>query len=328
MKRIGILTAGGDTPALNATIYGAVIRANQRTRRGVRLHQGLQQPAQPARAARPPQSAVHARSPSSTRRCGGTILGASRDYVDADDTATIAADRRPARAGCRIDGLICVGGDGTLNGMQALSRPPADRARPQDDRQRPRPELPQRAGRVDPRAVRRTPPGYRYARMPLADAVRPRPDGQLRDARLRHGRVRLGQRRRSASAPRPRAIAASPSSRSWAGTPATSPWAPPTASPTSILVPEHPAQRRPPGRARPGDLRPAEARRDRLRRGDRRRARAGAGRRDGARPTRPATRSSPAPPRPCGRSLIDRLGDTYFTSKRRNESARGGHLHP
>ena len=28
MKRIGILTAGGDTPALNATIYGAVERAN------------------------------------------------------------------------------------------------------------------------------------------------------------------------------------------------------------------------------------------------------------------------------------------------------------
>jgi hypothetical protein len=28
MKRIGILTAGGDTPALNATLYGAVRRAN------------------------------------------------------------------------------------------------------------------------------------------------------------------------------------------------------------------------------------------------------------------------------------------------------------
>ncbi len=29
MKRIGILTAGGDTPALNSTIFGAVTRANQ-----------------------------------------------------------------------------------------------------------------------------------------------------------------------------------------------------------------------------------------------------------------------------------------------------------
>src|SRR6202163_4438271 len=30
MKRIGILTAGGDTPALNASLHGAVVRANQR----------------------------------------------------------------------------------------------------------------------------------------------------------------------------------------------------------------------------------------------------------------------------------------------------------
>jgi hypothetical protein len=29
VKRIGILTAGGDTPALNATIQGAVTRANE-----------------------------------------------------------------------------------------------------------------------------------------------------------------------------------------------------------------------------------------------------------------------------------------------------------
>ena len=29
MKRIGILTAGGDTPALNATIFGAVTQANE-----------------------------------------------------------------------------------------------------------------------------------------------------------------------------------------------------------------------------------------------------------------------------------------------------------
>ena len=29
MKRLAILTAGGDTPALNAVIHGAVVRANQ-----------------------------------------------------------------------------------------------------------------------------------------------------------------------------------------------------------------------------------------------------------------------------------------------------------
>ena len=50
---------------------------------------------------------------------GGTILGASRDYVDADDTATIAqVAERLGRL--KVEGLVCVGGDGTLNGMQPL----------------------------------------------------------------------------------------------------------------------------------------------------------------------------------------------------------------
>ena len=30
MNRIGLLTAGGDTPALNATIHGVVTRASER----------------------------------------------------------------------------------------------------------------------------------------------------------------------------------------------------------------------------------------------------------------------------------------------------------
>ncbi len=53
---------------------------------------------------------------------GGTILGASRDYVDADEQRRIAemADRLQR---LQIEGLICIGGDGTLNGMQALCEP-------------------------------------------------------------------------------------------------------------------------------------------------------------------------------------------------------------
>jgi 6-phosphofructokinase 1 len=51
---------------------------------------------------------------------GGSVLGASRDYVNGDDTETIArvADRLER---LQIEGLICVGGDGTINGMQPLS---------------------------------------------------------------------------------------------------------------------------------------------------------------------------------------------------------------
>ncbi len=51
---------------------------------------------------------------------GGTILGASRDYVDANDTENIARVAERLNK-LKVDGLICIGGDGTINGMQPLS---------------------------------------------------------------------------------------------------------------------------------------------------------------------------------------------------------------
>ena len=141
--RIGILTAGGDTPALNATLYGAVTRANQRQIEVFGFIKGSA--AYSIRVCRtfilnPLFTTIPELDP--TR--GGTILGASRDYVDGDDADAVAmvADRFQQ---LKLDGLICVGGDGTLNGMQALSDILADRARTENDRQRPWHELRQRA---------------------------------------------------------------------------------------------------------------------------------------------------------------------------------------
>src|SRR5262249_3562010 len=51
---------------------------------------------------------------------GGTLIGASRDYVDASDTLAIGQIVERLQR-LHIEGLICIGGDGTLNGMQALS---------------------------------------------------------------------------------------------------------------------------------------------------------------------------------------------------------------
>jgi 6-phosphofructokinase 1 len=120
MKRIGILTAGGDTPALNATIEGAVQRANQfrvEVFGIIKGFSGLLNPQVPHVHLNPLFQSI----PELDATRGGTILGASRDYVDAADTETIArvAERLER---LRVDGLICVGGDGTLNGMQPLSR--------------------------------------------------------------------------------------------------------------------------------------------------------------------------------------------------------------
>ena len=63
MKRIGILTAGGDTPALNATIKGAVVRANQR-RVTVRCQVAPEQPhpVRPRRATGPRTRGTAART--------------------------------------------------------------------------------------------------------------------------------------------------------------------------------------------------------------------------------------------------------------------------
>lgn len=120
MRRIGILTAGGDTPALNATIYGAVVRANALR---IELYgiikgfSGLLNPQVPHLHLNPLFSTIPELHPC----LGGTLLGASRDYINPDDKENIDAVASRMEK-LKIDGLICIGGDGTINGMQPLSQ--------------------------------------------------------------------------------------------------------------------------------------------------------------------------------------------------------------
>jgi 6-phosphofructokinase len=118
MKRIGILTAGGDTPALNATIVGAVHRANQfrvEVFGIIKGFSGLLNPEVPHVHLNPLFQGI----PELDETRGGTLLGASRDYVDSDDVENLTRVTDRLRK-LQIDGLVCIGGDGTLNGMQAL----------------------------------------------------------------------------------------------------------------------------------------------------------------------------------------------------------------
>src|SRR5687768_16859337 len=81
MKRIAILTAGGDTPALNATIHGAVIRANTLRIEIFGLIKGfncLFNPRVPHAHLNPLFQEVPELDPTK----GGTLIGSSRDYVD------------------------------------------------------------------------------------------------------------------------------------------------------------------------------------------------------------------------------------------------------
>ncbi|GIX04214.1 MAG: ATP-dependent 6-phosphofructokinase 2 [Planctomycetaceae bacterium] len=119
MKRIGILTAGGDTPALNATIYGAVERANAlriEVYGLIRGFAGILDPRLPHVRLNPLFSTIPELDPCR----GGTLLGASRTYINPEQT-DVHAEIVPRLKRLGIDGLLCIGGDGTLNGMQALS---------------------------------------------------------------------------------------------------------------------------------------------------------------------------------------------------------------
>lgn len=119
MKRIGILTAGGDTPALNATIHGAVVRANQLRIEVFGFIKGFNSLFNP-RAPHVHLNPLFREIPELDPTKGGTLLGSSRDYVDENDAPTLQAIHdRMGRL--KIEGLLCIGGDGTLCGLQPLA---------------------------------------------------------------------------------------------------------------------------------------------------------------------------------------------------------------
>jgi 6-phosphofructokinase 1 len=119
MKRIGILTTGGDTPALNATIHGAVQRANQLRIEVYGLMKGfncLFNPRMPHVRLNPLFTSI----PELDETLGGTIIGASRDFVDSKDRETLDLMYERLKR-LNIDGVVCIGGDGSLNGLQPLA---------------------------------------------------------------------------------------------------------------------------------------------------------------------------------------------------------------
>src|SRR5579863_897813 len=119
MKRIGILTAGGDTPALNATIHGAVARANQLHIEIYGFIKGfncLFNPRVPHVHLNPLFQEIPELDPTK----GGSLIGSSRDYVDPENKGELEVITARLRQ-LGIEGLICIGGDGTLNGLQPLA---------------------------------------------------------------------------------------------------------------------------------------------------------------------------------------------------------------
>ena len=114
IKTIGILTSGGDAPGMNAAIRAVVRKAitNGVNVTGIkRGYQGL---------LNEEIVDMQARSVSDIIQRGGTILGTAR----CQEFKTEAGQQKGADI-CRkhgIDGLVVIGGDGSYQGAQALSR--------------------------------------------------------------------------------------------------------------------------------------------------------------------------------------------------------------
>ena len=111
--RIGILTAGGDCPGLNAVIRGVVARAGQHGVEVVGVLEGWDGLME-GRFRPLDRDAVRG-----ILQRGGTILGTSRrdPYVHGAGAASVSGSIQRER----LDGLIVVGGDGTLRSALRLS---------------------------------------------------------------------------------------------------------------------------------------------------------------------------------------------------------------
>ena len=119
MDRVAVLTAGGDTPALNATLHGIATEANRQDVDLIGLIGGFQAlflDDVPHIELNPARTIIPELDP--TR--GGSIIGCSRHYVS-DEQPRQLDDALARISRLDIDGLICVGGDGTLNGLQSLA---------------------------------------------------------------------------------------------------------------------------------------------------------------------------------------------------------------
>lgn len=114
IRRIGVLTSGGDAPGMNALIRAVVRTASAQDISVLGIRRGY------SGLINGDIIEMAARSVDGIIRKGGTMLYTARcKEMMTEEGVQKAADT------CRylgIDGLICCGGDGTFRGAQALSR--------------------------------------------------------------------------------------------------------------------------------------------------------------------------------------------------------------
>jgi phosphofructokinase-like protein len=123
ISRIGVLTAGGDAPGLNAVIRAVVKCAVNAGIECVGIERGFDGLADPTSMVRP----LAVRDVTGILRVGGTILGAASGGSPLGRNDSPSARRYADRVvdafrRLRLDGLVTVGGDGTLAIAYQFSR--------------------------------------------------------------------------------------------------------------------------------------------------------------------------------------------------------------
>ena len=113
MKRIGILTSGGDAPGMNACIRAAVRAALTNDLEIIGIRRGF------AGLIRGEIEPMNRRTVANIIHQGGTILGTARSAEFMTSEGRAMAIKAIEQAG--IEGLILIGGDGTFRGGALLA---------------------------------------------------------------------------------------------------------------------------------------------------------------------------------------------------------------
>lgn len=113
--RLAILTSGGDAPGMNAAIRAATMLATARGAEVWGVHAGYKGLLEDEFSRLGPDDVAH------IIREGGTILGSARSLVFRSPEGRVRARQHLTARG--IDGLLVIGGNGSLAGAQALIDP-------------------------------------------------------------------------------------------------------------------------------------------------------------------------------------------------------------
>lgn len=118
MKRIGVLTSGGDAPGMNAAIRAVVRTALDRDMSVVGFKRGYNGTLMRSPDQRDDFEILTASSVSNRIHRGGTFLMTARclDFINVENQKQ--AIRNLKTIG--VEGLVCIGGDGTYKGAEAL----------------------------------------------------------------------------------------------------------------------------------------------------------------------------------------------------------------